>query len=83
MCQVVEGPFLKSGFSSLLRRVDISIKIGSSNDFLTKHDDFLIKHLHSLKHKKTLNDRGACLRRKISFEKRPPKQINAPKGHFH
>ena len=38
MCQVVEGPFLKSGFSSLLRRVDINIKIGSRNDLLTKHD---------------------------------------------
>ncbi len=40
MCQVVQDLFLKSWFSSLLRRVDINIKIGSRNDLLAKHDDF-------------------------------------------
>ena len=68
MCQVVEGPFIKSGFSSLLRRVDINIKIGSRNDFLTKHDDFLIKCLHFLKNKSTKRQ-GCVPSAKIQFSK--------------
>ena len=82
MCQVVEGPFLKSGFSSLLRRVDIDIKIGSRNDFLTQHDDCLINYLHFLKTKSTKRQ-GCVPSAEIQFWKTTFKKQNVPKGHFH
>ena len=39
MCQVLQDPFLKIGVSSLLWRLDIIIKLGSNNDFLTTYGD--------------------------------------------
>ena len=81
MCQVVEGPFLKSGFSSLLRRVDINIKIGSKN-YSNILYDFLIKYLHFLKSKSTKRQ-GCVPSAKIQFWKTTFKEINVPKGHFH
>ena len=81
ICQVVEGPFLKSGFSSLLRRVDINIKIGSRNDLSTTHDDFFIKYLHFLKNKSTKRQ-GCVPSAKIQFWKTTFKNNKCPKRSF-
>ena len=80
MCQVAEGPFLKSWFPSLLRRVDMNIEIGSINDFPITHDDLLIQHLYLLIHKNTRQRGVVALAwhcRTNSFEKQPLNKIKS------
>ena len=83
MCQVVEYPFLKSGSSTLLWRVDIHIKIlFKASDVLTYHDDDVIKCLHSPNNKNT-EPHGCVPSAELQFSKTAFQTKSMQKGHIH